>query len=259
MKQMMERMNWDEKALHSEIEYSKALGGKAVEYRNFIYIYNKSVPWGGDFNRVVGAKISDFKSFSEMVEQVENIHKKKKLERPDRYDIYPPALYEGIWNSFLSKMGYNLTTVIFFYSPTVDKNLSSELTLYSPSESEYIEWFHHQQKTRSYFEEEWFQRLKPLKLNFIKIFKPYWLLRNQKIVGWIYCACFDEYCRLFEVEIEEECRGCGLGRILLDAIRIECGKQGVRFVLLQSSERLRNFYERSNFKECTKNSVIRLK
>jgi len=252
----MKEIDWNEWALHSEIEFSKALGGKPVEYSSFIHIHNDTVPWGNDYNRTVGVRISGFESFDEVVEQVETIHKHKKLERPNRYDIYPPALDNEIWDDFLLKRGFRLRTAVFFCSRTIDEQLPSELRLYSPSEGEYIQWFHNQQKSRDYYNEEWFHKVKPCKLKFIKTFEPYWLLRHGDMVGWVYCARLGEYCSLFEVEIKNEFRNQGLGQMLLRAIRIEGKKRAARFVLLQSSERLKKYYEKAGFEECSRNSVI---
>jgi len=97
----MKKINWDEISLHSEIEYSKALGGKVIEYENFIHIYNENVPWVGDFNRSVGIRISNFESFIKVVKKTEDIHKDKNLDIPNRYDIYPPVLNKEKWIDFL--------------------------------------------------------------------------------------------------------------------------------------------------------------
>lgn len=259
----MNEINWDERALQSEIEFSRALGGEPLEYPTFIHLYNKAVPWGGDFNRVVGVRISDFASFDQIVKQVEQIHQEKNLEKPDRYDIYPPALDVRVWRDHLSPMDFLLGTSLFFCAPTVEDELPSEFALYSPPEDEYIEWYHSQQKSIGYDTvepfEEYFQKLRPLRLSFIRVFKPYWLLKNDTFVGWVYCAHSGEYCRLFEVEIEEKFRGRGFGRLLLEAIRIEGRRKGASFILLRTSERLRTFYENAGFQECTSNSIIRLK
>jgi hypothetical protein len=88
----MQSTNWFEKALHSEIEFSKALQSQPTQYPNFIHLYNPHVPWGGDFNRAVGVQITDFRVFDEIIIQVEQIHLEKGLERPDRFDALPPAL-----------------------------------------------------------------------------------------------------------------------------------------------------------------------
>ncbi|MFH1940136.1 MAG: GNAT family N-acetyltransferase [bacterium] len=255
----MNKINWGEIALHSEIEYSKARGGKPTKHKNFIHIYNKQVPYSGDYNRAVGVKISDYKSFEKVVEEVEKIHSEKKLDKPDRYDIYPPAMKEENWQGYLSKRGYNIHTVVFLCSRSFYKPIPEEIKLYLPSKNEYIKWYYEQQNLRSHFDEEYFNLIKPSQLNFIKIFKPYWLIEKDMIKGWVYCANLGEYCRLFEVEIKEEFRGCGLGTILLNAIRNEAGKQNAKYVLLSTGEDLRKFYEKAGFIECVKNSVIRLK
>jgi len=252
----MESFNWDEVALSSEIEYSKALKSEPVEYPRFTHLYNPFVPWGGDFNRAVGVKITDFQSFEDITSQVESIHREKALERPGRFDIYPPVLKENIWRNYLLDKGYRLSTALFFSAPPLEYTLPPEFTLENPSQDEYIAWFCHIVQSRGYFEEEWFQKVKPLQLNFASIFKPYWLLRGSDLVGWVYCAALEGYARLFEVEVVEDYRGKGMGGLLLKAIRAEGKKMGVQSILLQSEESLRRFYEGAGFQECTRNTSI---
>lgn len=236
-----------------------ALKSRPIEYPNFIHMYNAFVPWCGDFNRAVGVRLSDFRSFEEIVYQVESIHSEKNLERPNRYDIYPPALNEELWRDYLLQKGYRLETAIFLCAPTLNESLPSGFALKVPSEQEYIEWFRRLVQSRGYYDEQWFQMVRPLQLHFVQIFKPYWLLREGDLIGWVYCANLGEFARLFEVEIRQEFRGQGLGKTLLRAIRIEGGKLGTQFILVQSGERLRGFYEKAGFKECARNSIIWLR
>ncbi len=252
----MESINWDQLALSSEVEYSKALKSQPNEYPRFIHMYNPFVPWSGDFNRAIGVKIVNFQSLEDVIGQVEHIHRERALERPSRFDIYPPVLKEDLWRDYLLKKGYRLSTAIVFSAPPLEAHSSSEYRLETPSQDEYIEWFCRIVQSRGYFEEEWFQELKPLQLHFSSIFKPYWLLRGNDLVGWVYCANLGGYARLFEVEIGEEYRGQGIGKLLLQAIRAEGSRMGVNFILLQSGEALRHFYESAGFQECTRNSIV---
>jgi ribosomal protein S18 acetylase RimI-like enzyme len=255
----MESFNWDNVALSSEIEYSKALKSESVEYPRFIHLFNPFVPWSGDFNRAVGVNISDFRSFEEVAGQIEEIHRAKALERPDRFDIYPPVLEESLWRDPLLQKGYDLSTAIFFFATAMEYDLPSEFRLENPPQEDYLEWYCQLVKSRGYFEEEWFRLVKPLQLHFINIFKPYWLLRENELIGWVYCVNFMNYARLFEVEISEKYRGKGMGNLLLQAIRAESYKKGAQFVLLQSGESLRKFYESAGFRECARNSIIWLR
>lgn len=255
----MQTIDWVQTALDSEIEFSKAYKSQPRVYSNFIHLYNQSVPWGGDFNRAVGVRLTDFDSFDQIVAQVEQIHKDKGLDRPSRYDLYPPALDEGLWRDYLAQRGYRLETAVFFYSPAADEVLVSEFALYTPSWDEYLEWYCSLAKSRGYYDEQRFQMVKSLQENFVRVFKPYWLLKNDEMVGWVYCANLGKYTRLFDVGVRPEFRGQGLGKTLLQAIKIESGRQGAQFVLLQAGERLRQFYEKSGFRECSKNSIIWLK
>jgi len=252
----MEHIDWDKTALLSEIEYSKALKSQPTEYSRFIHLHNPYVPWSGDFNRAVGVKISDFQSFEEVVRQVESIHREKALEKPNRFDIYPPVLDESLWRNCYLQKGYRLTTVIFFSAPVQKYTLPSEFELKIPSQDEFIQWYLHQVQASDYFDEEWFEMIKPLKLHFSQIFRPYWLLKGDNLIGWVYYALMGNYARLFEVEIKEEFRGQGMGKLLLQAIRGEGHRNGAQFILLQSEESLRKFYESSGFQECSRNSIV---
>jgi ribosomal protein S18 acetylase RimI-like enzyme len=255
----MKPIDWEERSVASEIEYSKALKSTPVEYPDFIHLLNPFVPWSGDFNRAVGVKLTDFHSFKAVVSQVENIHKENSMDRPDRYDIYPPALNTDPWNDHLEQRGYRLETAVFFAASTLDGILPAGFSLVIPGGEEYIEWFCRVVQERGYFDEDWFQKVKPLQLNFASIFQPYWFMKDGIQAGWVYCANFGKYARLFEVEINPEFRGKGIGRVLLDAIRIQMGKLTVPFILLQSGEELRHFYESAGFQECASNSIIWLK
>ena len=74
----------------------------------------------------------------------------------------------------------------------------------------------------------------------------------------MYSANLGKYSRLFEVEIEQHFQGQGMGRLLLQAIISEGYSQGAEHILLQANDRLRLFYEKSGFRECSQNSIIRL-
>ena len=255
----MNKIDWDERALNSEIEYSKARGGKVIQYKDFVHIYNDKIPYSGDYNHTVGIKISGFNDFKKVVKEVGRIHKEKHLDKPDRYDIYPPTLNKEKWRDYLSQMGYYIYTAIFFCSNTTYKSLPDGIKLYLPTKDEYIKWYYEKMRLESYFDEKWFGLIKPLQLNFIKTFKPYWLIKDDTIKGWVYFANLGDYCRLFEVEIKEEFRDCGLGTILLNAVRNEASNQNVKHILLSTTEDLREFYEKVGFRECSRNTVVRLK
>ena len=255
----MQDINWNERAICSELEFSKALLSQPVSYANFIHIHNPYVPWGGDFNRAVGVQITTFQSFVDTLGRVEEIHQEKGLEKPDRFDIQPPVLDEKRWHDYLEQKGFRLHTAIFFYAQTKEIYLPDGFTLYSPSVDEYLAWYSELAKSGGYYDEDWYKQHLPLKVNFIKVFKPYWLLKNKEQVGWVYSANLGVYTRLFEVEINQQFQGQGMGRLLLQAIRNEGYKQGAEHVLLQANDRLKPFYLKSGFQECTKNSIIRRK
>lgn len=254
----MQNINWDERALNSELEFSKALLSQPIEYPDFIHMYNSYVTWCGDFNRVLRVKITDFQSFDNIVTQMEQIHREKGLDKPDRYDIRTPVLDEKQWHDHLLQKGYSLQTAIFFNTPTKEMELPNGYSLYSPSNTEYFDWYSVLAKSQGYYDEYWFKQHLPLKANFIQVFKPYWLLKNKDQVGWVYSSNLGKYSRLFEIEIEQHFQGQGMGRLLLQAIINEGYRQGAEYVLLQANNRLRPFYEKCGFIECSKNSIIRL-
>ncbi len=254
----MQNINWDECALDSELEFSKALLSQPIEYPDFIHMYNSHVAWCGDFNRALWVRITDFQSFDNIKSQIEQIHQEKRLEKPDRFDIRTPVLDEKQWRDHLQKMGYALQTAIFFNAPTKEMDLPTGYSLCTPSNAEYFDWYSQLAKSQGYYDEDWFKQHLPLKANFIQVFRPYWLLKNKDLVGWVYSSNLGKYCRLFEVEVEQHFQGQGMGRLLLQAIVSEGYKQGGEYILLQSNNRLRPFYEKCGFVECSKNSIIRL-
>jgi GNAT superfamily N-acetyltransferase len=203
--------------------------------------------------------VTDFQSFEEIKRQVETIHQEKGLEKPNRYDLNPPPLDQGRWGDYLRQKGYSISKAIFFSAATGQYDLPSDFSLKIPSTDEYLDWFCRLVQSRGSYDEVWFQKIKPLQLNFSHVFKPCWLLKGKNLIGWVYCANLGNYARLFEVEIQPEYQGRGMGKLLLQAIRGEVCKMGVEFILLQSGEGLRIFYEKAGFQECTKNSIIWLK
>jgi len=255
----MEPIDWAANALLSEIEFSKALNSQPTTYPYFIHLYNPHVPWGGDYNRAVGVKLTDFESFEDVNAQVSVIHHQMRLEPPDRFDIAPPALDENMWQGYLTAKGYTLRTAIFFQSPTQPVKLTAGFTLYHPSTDEYMAWYIKLAEEQGYAATDWFQPSLPLKENFSQVFQPYWLMRGEEQVGWVYAAHLGGFSRLFEVEIKPQFQRQGMGRLLMQAMIAEGYSQGTRHILLQTSARLRSFYEKCGFQECTRNSIIRLK
>jgi hypothetical protein len=137
----MEPIDWAANALLSEIEFSKALKSQPTTYPCFIHLYNPHVPWGGDYNRAVGVKLTDFESFDGVDAQVAEIHRQKGLEPPDRFDIAPPVLDEIKWQEYLTPRGYTLRTAIFFQAPAQPVELPAGFSLYHPSTDEYMAWY----------------------------------------------------------------------------------------------------------------------
>jgi GNAT superfamily N-acetyltransferase len=254
----MYEINWAEVALRSEVEYSKALGSVATAYADYVHLHNAALPWGGDFNCAVGVQITDYASFDRIVARVERIHEEKGLERPDRYDVHPPPLDEVTWGDHLAEKGYRLGRSVWFCAATREASLPAGVELYTPCEEAYIAWYHERQRTQAWYDEGAWQRLRPLQVGFARVFVPYWLLRDGARVGWVYCGYLGDYGSLFDVWIEPAYRGQGLGRVLMNAIRIKGRRRGIQYLLLRTSESRRGFYEKCGFEECLQSSTIRL-
>jgi GNAT superfamily N-acetyltransferase len=250
-------INWADRALESEIAYSKALGSKPAIHPGFVHLHNEAVPWGGDFNCAVGVQLDDMSSFCRIVEHVERIHRKEALDRPDRYDVYPPALEETLWRDGLAERGYVAHRSIWFSAPVLKEDLPAGFALHAPDEDEYIAWYHARQRAQDWYNEADFARLRPLQQGFTRVFRPYWLRHEGRRVGWVYCGCLEDVGRLFDVWIEPSFRGQGLGRVLMNAIRIEGHRRNIEWVLLRTSKGRRGFYERCGLRECLHSSVIR--
>jgi GNAT superfamily N-acetyltransferase len=253
----MQSIIWPEKALHSEIEFSRALKSQPTTYPNFIHLYNPYVPWGGDYNRSVGVGLTGFEAFDEVNAQVADIHRQKELEPPDRFDIAPPALDESLWQDYLKQRGFSLRTALFFQVSTQPVGLPAGFTFYHPSTDEYMAWYIKLAEEQGYASADWFSQSLPLKENFSQVYRPNWLMRDREQVGWVYTAHLDDFTRLFEVEIVPQFQRQGMGRLLMQAVIAEGYCRRTQHILLQAGERLRPFYEKCGFRECSRNSIIR--
>lgn len=254
----MSQINWAQRAFHSEVAYSGALGSQPIVYAGFVHLANEAVPWGGDFNCAVRVRLTDWQSFVRIRTQVEQIHCEKGLDRPDRYDVYPLPLDEEAWRPLLEQEGYRLDRAVWFSTPTQETTLPDGVRLYTPDPDEYIAWYQERQKASGWYDPTYWERLRPLQQAFARVFLPYWLYRDEAHVGWVYCGYLGTYGSLFDVWIEPQYRKQGLGRALLDAIRQEGYEQGITHLILRTSESRRAFYEKCGFQERLQSSTIRL-
>lgn len=253
----MKDQDWAQIALRSEIAYSQALVSVPTEHADFVHLHNQAVPWGGDFNCALGVRVTDHRSFDRVVEQVTQIHGEKGLDPPNRYDIYPPPLKEDLWHDHLRDKGYRLQRSIWFWAATLDGSLPDGTDLYTPDEDEYVAWYHERQKGQEWYDEAYWNQLRPLQQGFARQFRPYWLRQDGVRVGWVYCGDVGAYGRLFDVWIEPQFRGQGLGRTLMRAMRLEARKRGLEGLLVRTGESRRGFYERCGLRECLQSSSIR--
>lgn len=247
---------WATAALASEITLSVAYGGVPTVYDAFTHIYNQAVPWAGDFNRAVNIKSTDCAAFMTVATRVEQLHWALQIDPPTRFDLQPAASTDQSWVGQLTAHNYRVETALFFQAPTQQTAVSSPFALYIPNLPEYIAWYQQRQQAQPFYTPAYFQQLWPLQLRFIQAFQPYWLMYNDALVGWVYCAILGDYCRLFEVEVGEAWRGKGAGTAFLQLLKSHFQQQGIAHILLQSGERLRPFYERAGFQVCTSNSII---
>lgn len=247
-----------EKALNYEIEYSKAYGADVVYYKDFIHIKNKFVNYAGDFNRGLFLKFNDFHEFDEILNKINEIHKIYSLQKPDNFYLYPPKLDESKWKDYLLSKGFKLNNDnIYMISKVKVPKITSELLFIAPGKEEFLEWYYQYMKNSDYFNETWYQEKLPAIESFIKEFKPYWLMDNNQVVGWVYCQFKEEICNVHDVWIEEEKRGQGLGRLMFDFIRIEADKRNCQYINLNTTESRRAFYEKIGFELFEEFSVIR--
>jgi len=254
----MTAIDWLARGVESEVSYSVARGGTPTEHPNFIHVSNPAVRLCGDYNRVVGMRVDDLESFAEVVRQVEEIHREKGLERPDSYDPYPSVAGDGAWLERLSEIGHSFWTDVFFRTETVADELPRGFEWTPMGEDEYIDWYEARARSGGYSDDEAHRMTFPFERGFIRVDRPYWLLKDGERVAWVHCANLGEYFRLFDVETDEAQRRRGYGRVLLQAVKLEARSQGVPHILIRCGERLRPFYEGCGFVECGKGSVIRL-
>jgi ribosomal protein S18 acetylase RimI-like enzyme len=253
----MSEVDWSRRALESEIALSEAYGGIATRHAGFVHVRSQLVPWAGDFNRALDVRLTDLRSLDAVVEQVEGIHRRLGLDAPDRLDVAPPPLAAANWSDELARRGFRMETAIFFRAETETAQPAPGLVLRSPGPDEYFEWFADLARARGYYDDEWFGLVRPAQERFVRVFRPCWLEEHGELVAWTYRAALGGYARLFEVEVANQARGRGIGRLLLNAVRSECASIGREHVLLQSGERLRGFYKGSGFAECARNSILR--
>ena len=254
----MESIDWMARAVESEVAYSEARGGTATTYDDFIHIHNPHVTWGGDYNRAIGVKADDPESFASVVKRVEELNRERQLPRPDCYDTYPSR--EGdAWIHGFDSAEYRLTPKVFFRLDVAAAGLPPGFTWRPVGEDDYFEWRRASQEKESWFDAEAWELDLPLERQFVRVYKPYWLFENERLVAWVHCANLGSYFRLYDVEVDESLQGRGYGRTLLQAVSAEAGSQSVSHILIRCSERLRGFYETCGFEECGKGTVIQLR
>lgn len=252
----MAQSDWTTAALESEIALSVAYGGVATVYDAFTHIHNPQIPWAGDFNRAVSVKCTSVATFLALAAQVEQLHQALQLDRPTRFDLHPSIITDPSWVAQLADHHCRVETALFFQAATRQTVVPPAFALYTPNVQEYTAWYQRDQQAQSFYDADVFQQVLPLQLQFVQTFQPYWLMYNNVMVGSVYCAVLDDYCRLFAVEIEEARRGQGMGSVLLRLLQNQCQQQGIGYLLLQSGKRLHPFYERAGFQVCASNLIV---
>ncbi|MCE7986249.1 MAG: GNAT family N-acetyltransferase [Caldilinea sp. CFX5] len=248
--------DWGTASLASEIALSVAYGGMAAIYADFTHIHNPQIPWAGDFNRAVGVKCTSVNAFLTIATAVEQLHQTRQLDRPTRFDLHPSVTTDPSWTRQLADHHWRVESALFFQATAAPITVAPAFALYTPNIQEYTAWYQHEQQAQPFYNAADFQQVLPLQLQFIKTFQPYWLMANNTLVGSVYCAVLGDYCRLFAVEIDEAHRGQGMGGLLLRLLQNHCQQQGIGYLLLQSGERLRPFYERVGFQICSSNLIV---
>jgi len=251
----MNSVNWKEVSIDYELEYSKARGGTLEIYSDFIHISNKKVPYGGDYNRTVAVSARTAERFKEILDIVRKIHKRDGVLPPDRFDFTPPILAPE-WQIIADSLGYRLKTSVYLHSPTLPQQSFPPYRLYFPSDEKFQEWYTEQQKTRPYWTEQMLKEIIPIQMEFIKVFKPLWLMEGKRPIGWIYCQLHNGFLNVFELELLEEYRGKGIGHIFMQLIRAEAGRLGAISLIVQTTPEIKNFYIKCGFSVISENTVL---
>ena len=132
---------WDQRVIDSEIAFALALGGQAMCYDDLIHIHNPAVPWGGDFNRTLGVKLTDEEFWHAIFRRVEKLHRDLGLDPPDRFDLSPPSLAKQLWQPIFHRDGYTLRTATYMAVHTCDLDPMEDVSLVRPSAAQYRAWY----------------------------------------------------------------------------------------------------------------------
>jgi GNAT superfamily N-acetyltransferase len=250
--------DWYRSACDSEIAYSVALGGEVQRYSNFIFIYNRSIPFSGDYNRALDCRVGDRASLERIVEEVECIHDELGLEPPREFGIRPPVFERELWLEFLKGRGYGLRRATFFTAAAIAEKPESRTRLYRPGVDEWRQWYDRDQRSRPYFNEVMYRHTRKSREALTTVFSPFWLVCKDRLVAHAYLANLGGFGRLFDVEVEESFRRRGHGKELLQFLRRECHRQGLEYLLTEvlALDRLRPFYESCGFREAGAYSIL---
>lgn len=246
------------KALNYELEYSKAYGADVTQYEAFTHIKNKYVNYAGDFNRAINLKFKDFDEFNKVIEEINKLHEKEGLEKPNNYYVAAPSLERSNWEENLAANGYKLNENYCLIREVSEKPLKidDELQLINPSTSVYLNWHYEQERRSSYFNEDWYNEILNPTKSFIEEFKPFWFCKNNEIIGWVYCQFKGEICNAHDVWIEEKYRGKGLSRQLFNLINNEAIKREAKYINVFAFPSRKDFYETIGFEVYEKISII---
>jgi GNAT superfamily N-acetyltransferase len=250
-------IDWAARAVESEIAYSVARGGVATSYGAFVHIRNLRVPLGGDFNRAAGVIASSLDEFGSVTEQVEDMHQDAGLPPPDRFDLHPSVPTDSAWIEELGRMGYRSSVVHFLRGAATADALPSSFEWLPISAEVYLSGWTSDTSATGYDAEGVPPERSASERGFIRVFRPFGLSRSGVRVASVHCAVLRGYARLFDVYVEPECRGEGIGRLLMQAVRREAARSGAKQLLLCCGPRVRPFYEACGFVECARGVVVR--
>lgn len=243
----MLRKEIKEKGLNYELEYSKAYGGEVKQYEDFVHIKNKYVNYAGDFSRAIDIDLKELKDFDRIVDKVEKIHKENNLDKPNNFYPKSGKLDKEYWEEYLKERGYKMISCFGLIKEVKQEEEVLELKFIKPSPEKYLNWNYEQEKKNSYFEEEWYKKIRPATESFINEFKPYWIVEEDKILGWVYCQFKEEICNVHDVWIEENQRGRGLSRAMFKFINNEALKNNCKYLNLVAFDDRLKFYKKIGF------------
>lgn len=248
----MKNNQYYENILESEKMLSKAYGAKVVKLSHGDVLHNPLISWGGDFNR---GFLTSGRNFTKAVQEVKEYFENNLLEltRIDYFGELADLSQESLNKENLALQPY------FYLGKKLSKSeYKPELDFYHPSLEEHLANEIVNAKSYGFFSKEWEEKSLPLTEKFYTIFKPIWFYKENKKVASVNYTTVNEVIRLFAVEVTDKYQGQGFGRQILYCLSARF-QQKYEMIVVQSSEKNIEFYEKCKFEKLFKSAVLWLK